>query len=612
MATQDIKTPIIPPIIPPIEPAQEGPPTPSIDVLITQEDPSVFERDTSKQLPLKIENVYGVDFSIFCRSLLEIPSNVPLMDVVNACILEGVSIVFNYDPFSKTNRTSAVFPHQIDVNNVQRESKNHTFSMKSTSKILLENDNGFILNVGLLNQVYTFLLATDFTIAKSKIDNLISRGLLGNFKEFDDIANDFISKTIIPNYLNFSKTPTLKQIFFKKYPKAKEGFLKIIQVSAIVTRFGIANLRSLSSFIDFISGTQKLESDDGVKEIFFASLGEMVKAQLTNISPQNVASKSNLLFDDFRIIYKIYYADIAIFDLIPILKPFVDNFKTAPKLTQLLSNKSYTIPKTILVIDTNKVLYLMAMFTNCMLSYERDITYFNAKVDKKTTFKGFLNSIPNLMIQDMQPLVEDNYLIEILKKYNIMAWSNTYLVKSAGNLIGLEFVDNKIEKTTVLNEYACSFDKLIDDVNLFDSYFIPKMDLSDPNLTNMGVLRKCYENMTRSFDKEASVIREDFLENIINVLSLDSFAQDTKDIKMNALDMIFYATLYVMQQYATSHCKILDADTIIKRKELDDMSTSELLLNEIKGNKNVALVGKLLLATTIAYMTTRIMTSNKR
>ena len=162
MATQDIKTPIIPPIIPPIEPAQEGPPTPSIDFLITQEDPSVFERDTSKQLPLKIENAYGLDFSIFCRSLLEIPSNVPLMDVVNACILEGVSIVFNYDPFSKTNRTSAVFPHQIDVNNVQRESKNHTFSMKSTSKILLESSNGFVLNVGLLNQVYTFLLANDF------------------------------------------------------------------------------------------------------------------------------------------------------------------------------------------------------------------------------------------------------------------------------------------------------------------------------------------------------------------------------------------------------------------------------------------------------------------
>ena len=449
MATQDIKTPIPPPNIPPIEPSQEGPPSPSLDVLITQEDPSVFERDTSKQIPLQIDNAFGFDFSIFCRSLLEIPSNIPLMDVVNACILEGVSLAFNYDPFNKTKRTEAVFPRQIDVNDVQMESKNHMFSMKSTSTVLLENGNGFVLNIGLLNQVYMFLFGNDFAISKNNLDVLVTKGALGSSNEFDAVANDFITKTLVPNYLNFSKNPTLKQVFFKKYPKAKNGFLKVIQVASIVTRFGMANLRSLSSFINFVSGTQRLDSDDSVKEIFFAGLGEMVKAQLTNISPQNITSRSNLLFDDFRIIYKIYYANIAIFDLIPILKPFVDNFKTSPKLKPLLSNRTFTIPNTILVLDTTRVLYLMAMFTNCMLSYEKDISYFNAKVDKNTTFKNFLNSIPNLQIQDMQPLIEDNYLIEILKKYDIMAWSNTYLVKSAGNLIGLEFIYNKIERKTI-------------------------------------------------------------------------------------------------------------------------------------------------------------------
>lgn len=634
MASSNNQQNSLPPMSPipiPIEPPFVGPPSPSTETLLSSDNPSVFVKDTTRQLPLKLESQYALtDFYVFCRSLLNVPSNIPMDDVVNACLLEGVSMVFNYDPFNRKVRSPIelifkqdplpMFAFQRDIAGLYSSSQ-RSFIKKETN-VYRQNSNGFVLDVGLLAQLATLIYGDSFEdgVRNIYLTN-IEKGVKTNVLQFDQIAKQFINNTLLPNYFNFSTHPELREALLKKYPTIADDCLDIIRLAAHIAQYGASSSRSLSQFIGFICQLDNLYDlkVHTIKDVFFKSLRELTDANIFTIPIGEIDEQDVEWFDDFRIIFKIYCADIPLFEIIEMLKPSVDILVRDPKLNKITSKEEYQIsPQQ--VCGSINILYLLAMIEKCGQYLDARGDFFFSKANPNTSFFDFLRSIPALNISYLPKDDFDKYLREILKKFDIMAWSDVYQAKSAGNLIGLEFIGDKIEKSVVLNEYACSFGNLISNLNLFDNYFILPMLSENPDLTNMDVLKAIYKNITKKQNSMALREADEFLfDQTVDACSLASQTSADRKVdytKLNkistsALDMIFFATMYVMQQYALANCKIFQDPTDVKVLKANEVSQGTLLLAEVKTKLSNAALGKILIASSIYFITLKIMSSRR-
>jgi hypothetical protein len=623
-----------------LEPELEGPARPTAEDILkrSETNPELLRRNRSKEIQINLEGMSRAS-SFYDRLAYEsdIPVQLGMSDVLNACILDAMSLVLNKNIFSTRKRPKIVShdepPLYIEGGGLddEQDSARMAIALKNTSIVCKEQLGTYTLNIELLMKTSSFFSPPRYSYVK---DSILEKEI-----------NHFFNETLVPKYLNFYDASIL-QPFLEKY-KIKKQLQHLYRIIIDIMRAGMSSIRCLPDFILFpfrenfrdprVTDPKKFDKMGRRKtsESYFGDIGVFVveklqqeneKLQQGNMMPTAMVSafrKDKYKFiKDLSIVYAIYFASKTVFDLLDILQPSVRQIIEARRDFRELREAKWKIKGLSefygdFTVGTRMII-MIALIKECIHKFNDQMKYLNARVKPDTTLIGFLKSIPDLDINKIETSSLDRYLKQIVDYFNYQAWTNNQIypkyVRKYEDHIGLAFVKDekgitRIQKTEILNKDACVLDPLKSNLKLLDKYFIPSLLISYPRLTNMDVFRKIYlEDDLRMYNAVEQSSRRDLRPNQIKDTNItaqgytdynDAWA---KGVTISALDMIYSATLFAVRNYALKTCNVL------KKNEKTKIN---LLRSEITSESGVAIVGKIVMASAIVYAVTRMFKSKK-
>jgi hypothetical protein len=613
-----------------------GPARPTAEDILkrSETNPELLRRNKSKEIQIKLEGMSEAS-SFYDRLAHEsdIPVQLGMSDVLNACILDAMSLVLNRNIFSTRKRSKIVNhdenPLLVEGGGLDDEgnSGRMAIALKNTSIVCKEQLGTYTLNIKLLMETSSFFSPPRYSYVE---DSFLEKEI-----------NHFFNETLVPKYLNFYDASIL-QPFLEKY-KIKKQLQHLYRIIIDIMRAGMSSIRCLPDFILFpfrenfrdprVTDPKKFEKMGRRKtsESYFGDIGVFVveKLQQENMMPTAMVSafrKDKYKFiKDLSIVYMIYFASKTVFDLLDILRPSVKQIEARTALTRgKWKIKGLSEMYGDFTVNYNAI-FMIALIKECIHKFNDQMKYLNARVNPDTTLIGFLKSIPDLDINKIETSSLDRYLKQIVDYLNYEAWTNNQIYpKNAGNLIGLDFVKDekgitRIQKTEILSKDACVLDPLKSNLKLLDKYFVPSLLISYPGLTNMDVFRKIYLEDNRIYNAVEQSSRRDLMPNQIKDKNTDASGRPdyndawAKGVTISALDMIYSATFFAVRNYALKTCNVLKKNekTVSLRNSNQFETKINLLRSELTSESGVAIVGKIVMASAIVYAVTRMFKSKK-